>query len=455
MRRAPPAAGRRGTGWSSPRRLIWGLSLPILFAEVGETIIHLVNTAFLGRVGTTELGAVALADSVLELWIVPAIGIVEGLQIVIARRAGEGRDRAVGDAFNLGLVLVVGLSLALTVALKGGASGLTARFLEGDQLAGAVDGFLQVAVWGLVFSSASLACSALYVAIGQTRILVQATVVLALTHILFDYALIFGHFGLPRLGIEGAALGSVGAEAVTFLFLAVATWRRLDAARYGLFRRPSANGRLARSLLRLSGPVALAGLVEGLGWVAFFLMIEQLGEQALAWSNVVYACYAVFLIPAIAFSEAGSSMVGRLVGEGREGGIPALLGRISSPAYLVTAPLVALAVLVPELVLAPFSSDAELVSGATGPLRVVAIGMLVAIPAEVWFAALFGTGDTVAAFFIEVVATGVMVGSAYLAGMIWDLPLAAVWAGLPLAGVVTLLACAAWLRTAGWTPQEV
>ena len=69
-------------------RSLWALSIPLLFAEISEIVLHVTDTLFLSRVGVTELGAVGLADSGIEIALVLALGLVDGIQILTARQMG-------------------------------------------------------------------------------------------------------------------------------------------------------------------------------------------------------------------------------------------------------------------------------------------------------------------------------------------------------------------------------
>src|SRR4051794_26591930 len=103
MRRA-----QRGEGGRSPgsARKIWGISFPLLLAEIGEVVIHVTDTALLARLGTLQLGAIAIADEAHEIWLALAVGLAQGLQIQIARRVGERRGEAMLAAFRRGFVLI-------------------------------------------------------------------------------------------------------------------------------------------------------------------------------------------------------------------------------------------------------------------------------------------------------------------------------------------------------------
>jgi len=70
-------------------KTVWAVSLPILFLQISETLLYVTDTAFLARVGTTELAALALADTLLQFWTVPVAGLIEAMVILIARRAAS------------------------------------------------------------------------------------------------------------------------------------------------------------------------------------------------------------------------------------------------------------------------------------------------------------------------------------------------------------------------------
>ena len=431
-------------------RVVWSVSVPIIFAQISETIVHVTDTMFLARVGTVEVGALALADTILEIWTVLVVGLVDGLQILLARRAGQGRDGAVGEVFDQGLLLIVAVSVVLTATLVVAAPQLSALLVQSAEIGAAVDAFLGIMAFSILFTGLNFAYSALLVGLERTRVLIWATVVLAVTNVALDYVLVFGKLGFPALGIRGAALGSLGAEIATFLFLTAHVLRRLDVRRYGLLRTLGWNGRLGRLLAGLSAPVALKALLEGLRWFLFFLLLERVSEEALAASNIVYACFAVLLIPTEGFAETTCSMVSKLIGRGQASRIGHLMREAISPAYLVTLPIVAVCCILPDFVLSLITSDPTVIEASRASLRVVSLGMLVVIPAEMWLVAVAGTGDTSASFVIEVVLTALVLTGSFLATSVLALGLEFVWGSLPLASLVGLGLSYAWVRSGYW-----
>jgi MATE family multidrug resistance protein len=427
-------------------RTIWAVSLPLLLVYVSETVIHVTDTAFLGRVGATELAALALVYTFFETAVVPVVGIAEAMQIVVARRIGQGRLWLAGATLRHSLLILLALSAALAVALHAGA-GYFARLLAGEGAVGAaVAAFLRIAAYGVVPNALNLGFTAFYVGVARTDVLGVATTLLTGTNLVVSYGLVLGGFGLPRLGMEGAAWAFVVSETTAALFLTGFT------AAKGWGRRrddPAGNhdhGSAVRPVLRLAPALAVAGWLEALRWLAFFVVIGRVSETALTWANVVYACFAVFLIPAYAVGHSAGSLVSNVIGQGREGAAMAVTWRATRTAYVLTAPLATLALLAPHQVIAVFTDDPGIVAGAAAGLRVVAVALLLVVPAEVWLAAVAGTGATGVAFGIEVAVTTALL-SCTAAVILAGLPVASVWGAMGVAALVGFLLSRWWLTS--------
>lgn len=431
-------------------RHIWSLSLPLVLAGVSETIIDVTDTIFLGRYGVTELGAIGLADAMYEMMVVLAVGLVEGIQIIVARRAGQGKRKEVGSVFNQGLQMLTVISVLLFLVIKFGSPFLTDVVVESEDVRVAVDGFLQVIVFGVLFEAIGLAYGVFYVGISRTRVLFVATAVLAATNVFLDYCLIFGNLGLPRMGIEGAALASVAAEFAAVAFLTLYAWRRGDIREFGLFRFRKWNRRLFWSLVAISSPVALEVFLETARWCVFFAIVERLGESALASANIVYNCYVVLLIPIDGIAEATTSMVSNLIGQGRDRRIGLLLRKALVLCSMVTLPIVAVAAVFPEAALSIFTSDEETVASSSSSLLVIGGALLAAIPGWLLVKTVSGTGDTRATFFIELVLTTVTLTYSYVTALVLEWPLEYVWFSLLIGWCIRIVLSYARLRMQAW-----
>ena len=431
-------------------REIWLVSLPIILAGFSETITKVTDAIFLARFGVTELGAVALAETLYGMAVVVLLGLVEGIQVLSARRAGQERPEEIGKVFDQGLYLLLIASGVLVVTMSLASPFLSRLVIASDAIRAAVDSFLIVIVAGIPFFAVNFAYSALYISISQTRVLAYATLVLAITNIFLDYCLIFGACGFPRLGLQGAAFASVIAEVGTFVFFTVYTLRHIDIEHYQIFRFERWNSRLSILLVSMSWPVALGLLLEALRWFLFFAIVEQRGEKILAQSNIIYSYYALLLIPLQGFSETTCSMVSHLIGRQQSSSIPVLIRRAMFLSYLVTAAFVALGLLCPTCVLQVFTSEGALVDGGVEGLRVVATVMLIMIPAKLYTTAILGAGDTLATFGIELVLTACMLLTALGTALTFQLPLALIWTSVLIGWLSSLAASYTWFKGEYW-----
>jgi multidrug resistance protein, MATE family len=430
--------------------VVWKVSLPVIFLAGTETLDHLINTAFMAHLGVDELGAIAVADSVLLLFLVPPLALVNGIQILTARRAGQRRSHALATAFNQGFAIVLLVSLVLTIALKLVSAEVASRLVESEQIGILLDGFLQIAAYGICPTGATFAYGALLISLGRTWVLVPATLILIVTDLPLNYLFIFGKFGFPELGMRGAAVGLVLAEACVFLFLTGYLWLRVHSSEYPIFRFRRFEQRAVWILGRLSAPIALEQLLETSRWFVFFLILERVSTEALAISNIVYTCYIVFWIPTEGFAETTCSMVGRFVGSNRGDQIGRLLRYATAGAILATIPLIGIALVAPQWIVGIFSPESEVLVGSSTGVRIAALAMLVTIPGGICVSALAGTGDTPAVFLIELVLTVTMLGMAYAAAVLMRWPVALIWLSLPSAWAIGWALSYGWLKSGVW-----
>jgi len=436
-------------------RVVWKVSLPIILVEATETLNHLIDTLFLSHVGVTELGALAVADTVLLMFLILPLSLVDGTQILTARRVGQRRPDAVGTAFNQGFVLVMLLSFIATIALKLAAPLIATWLVESEAVGEAINSYLQIDAYSIPLAGATFALSALLTSLNKTRALIPATIIVVIADVVLNYMFIFGKFGCPAMGMRGAAVGSIGAELAATIFLLVYVRRRFNVRQYGFFRFRAFDHRITRLLGSLSGPIAALGFLEDLRWFIFFLIIERVGTQQLAIANIVYTCYIVFWIPAEGFAETACSMVSRFVGSNRSHRIGQVLRSTTGGAIVTTLPFIVLALLAPQWLASVFSSEATMLGQSDASLRVIGLAMLIAIPGQMWFTAVESTGDTAAALGIDFLATLVMLGITYLAAIHLAWPIAWVWVAVPITWLVCLTISYGWIKSGIWKRLEV
>ena len=436
-------------------KTIWGISFPIIIAGISETVVEVTDTIFLAHYGTTELAAVGIAASIYGVALFLTLGLVDGIQIILARRVGEGRNQQVGEVFNQGIYMLSLVAIAMILLVILVLPLVTEHLFASAAIHTKMNAYLRISAYALLFQSFNLAYSAFFVGISKTRVLIAATAILAITNVLLDYSLIFGNLGFDEYGIEGAAIASLSAEIAAFLFLTGGIFWRGYNRTYNMLHFSRWKSVLYRKLVNISTPVSLEALVGSLKWFLFFLMIEQLGEQQLGIASIIFSCYAVLLIPIDSFSESACSMASNLVGQRRQHDLALLIRRVIVLNYTVTFPILILSMIFPENIMAIFTTDEGMVAKSIGSLGVIALAILVAVPAEALFSTIVGTGDTRAILNIQIATTVVTLFCVYVAAFILALGLHYIWMAEVFGWLTCLLLSGWWFRSGLWNRLNI
>ena len=197
---------------------ISAVTLPILASMLMEHVIGMTDTAFLGRVSEVALGASALGMVYFLAFFVLGTGFSFGAQILIARRNGEKEFSEIGKICYAGGFFLLVLSLILIFGIKFLSPVFLPHLIQSPAICKATIEYLDWRAWGLLFVFGSAIFRAFYVGIAQTRILTYSSIAMVLSNIVLNYGLIFGKYGMPEMGIGGAALASSISEVIALVF---------------------------------------------------------------------------------------------------------------------------------------------------------------------------------------------------------------------------------------------
>ena len=406
---------------------IWNVSYPIFLGLLAQNIINVTDTAFLGRVGEVELGASAMGGLFYICVFTIAFGFSVGSQILIARRNGEGRYKDVGPVMIQGGIFLLGLAVLMFGLTHLLAPSIVRLLISSDSIFDATMEFLNWRIWGFFFAFVNVMFRALYIGITRTKVLTMNAVVMALVNVLLDYILIFGKFGMPEMGIKGAAIASVMAEAASLAFFLIYTYAKVDFKKFGLNHWQKIDFSLLGRILSISCFTMVQYFLAMATWFVFFIAIERLGQRELAIANIVRSIYIVMLIPVQALSTTTNSLVSNLIGAGKPEQVMGLCGRMIRICYYFVLPLGILIALFPELVLRIYTDNLDLIAGSVSSLWVMLSSYLIAVPAFIFFFSVSGTGNTQTALLIDMASIFVYVLYALWVGIRMHADVAVCW----------------------------
>lgn len=434
---------------------IWRVTYPIFLGLLAQNVINVTDTAFLGRVGEVALGAAAMGGLLYICVYTIAFGFSVGSQILIARRNGEGNYRAVGPIMWQGTAFSFGMAVCLLILMYFSAAPLIRLLITSDSIYGATYEFFTWRIWGFLFAFVNVMFRGLYIGITRTKVLTMNAVVMALVNVVLDYALVFGELGLPEMGVRGAALASVIAEASSLLFFLLYTYYKVDLKKYGLNRFGQFDLSMVLRILRISCFTMVQYFLAMAIWFVFFMALERLGQRQLAVANIVRSVYVVLLIPVQALSTTANTLVSNLIGAGGLSGVVTLLHKISRMSFLIMVVCVGLCVAFPGSILSVYTNEEALLVESVSALYVVCGAMLIASLANVYFNGISGTGNTQAALVLEIFVQVFYALYIIVVGMVIQAPVDVCFTTEVIYYVLMLGSSLIYLKKAKWQNKKI
>jgi MATE family multidrug resistance protein len=384
-------------------RQIMAMALPISLAMLVPQINFITNNIFLGGLGERQLASAGITGVYYLIFAVAGSGLNNGLQALIARRAGQNLHHEIGEVFFHGIWVALGFAFLGIAITTFAAPPLLNSMIRDPLIAEEVISFLRIRIWGLPLLYLYVMRNALLVGTNQTRLLIWGTLAEALTNIALDYALIYGHWGFPALGFNGAAYASIVAEGVGLVVIYVIIHINGIHRDFSLFENIKWRMDMARTIVVRSAPLMAQFILSIATWEYFYLLIEHHGSQALAISNTMRNIFGVVGIFAWAFAATTNTMVSNIIGQGREAEVLPLVRKIMWVSVAFSTIMIMLLNINPGSYLAIYGQGPQFVEAALPVLRIVSMALWMMAVGTVWLNAVTGTGNTVVNLVIEII----------------------------------------------------
>lgn len=308
-------------------KAIWVLGVPLILSNLAQFAITITDTVMLGWYDVTALAAVTIAGTLFFVIFIVGAGFALAVTPLVAAAAEEGDDVQVRRVTRMGLWLSILYGLAVTIPVFWAEDILIAIGQDPDvaHLAGL---YLQIVIWQMIPALIVMTLKAFLAAMEHTGVILWATIGTAILNGVINYALIFGNWGAPELGIRGAAIASLVVNLMTLFILVAYIGRMLP--QFELFRNFWRNdNEVIRRVFMLGWPIGLTALAEGGLFSASAVMMGWIGEIELAAHGVAIQLASLTFMVHIGFSQAATVRAGRALGRRdetslRRGGIAAI-----------------------------------------------------------------------------------------------------------------------------------
>ncbi len=375
--------------------------IPLVMGMAATTVMEFTDRIFLSHYSVNAISAVVPAG-VSAFLILCFLGGVAGYSAVfIAQYHGAGRPEKIGTALWQGLFFTLFSGILLVFVAFFVTEPLFALVGHSPEIRVLENHYFTILCQGGILHVAIQTLSGFFTGRGMTRPVMLANIVGMLINIPLNYALINGYWGMPELGIQGAAIATVVSWAVVVLCLGLPVFASRFRREFQLMETMRFDWEIMQRLLRYGVPGALQFSLDIFAFTFFILIVGRMGTIPLAASNIVISISSLAFMPALGFSFGMSSLTGQALGRGRPDEARSAAWSGIHILLLYTVPLGALFVFAPESIISIFMKrgdmggdyDAILVMGID-LLKLVAMYILLDVFYMIFAAVLKGAGDT-------------------------------------------------------------
>ena len=294
------------------------VGLPIALQQFIMSSLNMVSVMFIGQMGETAIAAVGLANQIGFLFNLLLFGVTSGSAIFTAQLWGKQDIPNIRKV--LGLCLTLGMAAGLifwmiSMLMPALALGI---YSEDQAVVTLGSQYLRIFGWAFLFLPVTFSYAAVLRSTGDVRTPLIVSLAALSFNTLLSYALIFGRFGLPEMGVDGAALAGLLARILECggLLILVYRWRGPAAARLAeLFRYDL---QFLKKIMQRVLPVALNELLWALGIAAYNVVYARIGTESIAAMNIAASIDNLAFVIFIGLGNACAILVGNRIGAGEE-----------------------------------------------------------------------------------------------------------------------------------------
>ncbi|GAA5222118.1 MATE family efflux transporter [Membranihabitans marinus] len=387
------------------------MAIPIMIGSIVQNAIALMDSLFLFYLSEDDFAAIGFVSAFYLIVISVGYGFSRGGQIVMAKLDGGNQYKRIGIAFNTNLFMLLILATIFFVFVRYGSPWLLKYIVSNDVIYAKSIDYLKFRSFGVYSGFLTLGMVALYTGVANTGFLVIATGILLGTNLIFNYGLIFGNFGLPKMGIAGAAIASDIAEVAGLISFGLHIIFSKDFKVFHLPSRIIANFKIAKDILKISMPLVLQTSAGVISWFVLFSLVENMGQRELAISNLARVFYLVLSIPLWGFSVSVNTLVSNSMGGKMFNNILVIIKRTSILALGITFVVAVPLLLYPEYFVRPLLNDEQMVVlyEAKDVLRLLLVIFVFYILGTVFFQGMIGTGNVLLTLTIQLVCVAIYV----------------------------------------------
>lgn len=423
---------------------IIALALPAMIENILQVFIGVVDTYFIGKIGTEAIAGVGVTNLIMNIYIAFFIALGVGTTAIVSRNIGANNTENANDAVKQSVIMALGIGIVFGIInLVFSKKILLLLGAEERVLRYALPYFLSVAVPSVFLCLMMILSSALRGS-GDTKTPMKVMIIANIINIILDYILIFGIFNFAGLGILGAGIATTISRVVGVILLLQKINSDKTKIHINILDKWNINKDILKSITRIGLPAAFEKLIMRFGQLVYGGMIIKIGTEAYAAHNIAGTIETFSYLPGMGFGVAAATLVGQSLGAKKKDEAHKI-GLISY--FLATVFMILIGVIF--YIFAPifarlFSEDKEVIDLVVKVLRIIALFQPFLCMTLVITSILQGAGDTKFPMYSTLIGIwGVRVLGVYVLGIKLNMGLVGVWIAyaldLTVRGVILMI----------------
>ena len=303
--------------------MVLSILVPIIIQNAITNFVNLLDNVMVGQVGTEQMSGVSIVNQLMFVFNLCVFGGISGAGIFSAQYYGANNQEGVCHCFRYKLYLSAVLIVAAAAIFLTRGEYLIGRFLHDEADPGRVAAtlgygmdYLRVMLWGMLPFALTQSYASTLRECGETRLPMTAGIVAVFVNLVFNYLLIFGHLGFPKLGVQGAAIATVLSRFVELAFVVIGTHAHTDRYPFarGAFSSPWVPGPLARRITVKGMPLLVNEFLWSFGMTMLVQCYSVRGLDVVAAMNISSTVSNLFSVAILSMGAATSIIVGQSLG---------------------------------------------------------------------------------------------------------------------------------------------
>ncbi len=294
------------------------ISLPIVAQNLITSSLNLIDVAMIGQLGETAIASVGLANQIFFLLMLMLFGTYSGVGVFTAQLWGKGDRQGIHKVLGIGLGIGLTGSFLFSLLALGAPRTALGLYTQDPAVIATGASYLRIVGWAYMIFAVTAAFSSILRNTGFVRVPMVVSITALSLKTLLNFGLIFGNFGLPKLGVEGAAIATLVARLLEcVLMLSVSYLRKLPPAAK-LRELVGFDRAFLTHVLKTSLPVLVNETLWSFGITTYNMVYGHIGTDAVAAVNIVASIENLAFVIFMGVSEATGIMIGHRIGAGEE-----------------------------------------------------------------------------------------------------------------------------------------